>query len=884
MSEVHGNNPVDGGTADKLQPSSKSPDGDVPQENGQETLGKDSPVVNGASSPRLEDVGPTEAGSESVGQDRPKEDGDDSLPQRHSTPKPLEIDTARKRTPSPNQISMPKRTPTPKSDDKKSDRAETPQIESGQKADSPKPNLEQTEQNSKTPEPKSSKSSHPVAEVEQNEVNEQKESEVLQPEKPVSPKIDAQSQRGEGERVSDTLDGNQGDVNMLDQENEQGTSPGGDTTNQTDRPTSVQRSREKSPDGAGDDKRIGSGTSRHITDAPAASDSVPMAADGNHKVVLNEPDGVEKELCDFVRDYVCQLKQMKTYDNPETLKLVKGISQSYWRGKAYRVAIAQVLCEEGFAALATHALKTLNDMGMFRNDSIWFPSYYFLNTVWNFSDSNPEFATDVADVGMLDLLVANISHKPYLENLSSKNVTYIVKSSLSIMHNVARSPGTSPAFRDLRTEEALMPFFKGTTKNDFMQALAVLTLANIADDLSTFTDIGSESTGAIDFIVDCMKKALRSDKRRFRGFMASELADGLAKLAAQDSAKSKIIQAGALPVFKEMLKSHDRMEQHAAAQAIWSLAFDEVSRRAILDEPEIMQNLEASMKSSDEDVKLSCLGALWILKKKLVERSESRRAIIKRQTTLEEQKDVKDRLIFISYSWHDKKKVRKIAARLKELGYNIWIDHEQMKENILQAMAQGIEDSAIFLMCMSESYKESPNCRTEAEYAFKLQKPVIPLMMQKRYTPDGWLGIILGTKLYFNFTGKVPFDEIFEKFLKEMNMLGGGDEVIKIVVHNDSTQSSTPTAHKSSKKDDALLLVRNWTSADILRWLEDNDLSSCKSKFKDFDGHHWCGLIEMKKEAPQYYYQTIEHKIGLSFLDILKFSEAISYFLRTGSL
>jgi hypothetical protein len=45
------------------------------------------------------------------------------------------------------------------------------------------------------------------------------------------------------------------------------------------------------------------------------------------------------------------------------------------------------------SALAAHALKTLNAMGIFKNDNIWFPSYYFLNTVWNYSDCSPEFAT-----------------------------------------------------------------------------------------------------------------------------------------------------------------------------------------------------------------------------------------------------------------------------------------------------------------------------------------------------------------------------------------------------------------------------------------------------------------------------------------------------------
>jgi hypothetical protein len=72
-----------------------------------------------------------------------------------------------------------------------------------------------------------------------------------------------------------------------------------------------------------------------------------------------------------------------------------------------------------------------------------------------------------------------------------------------------------------------------------------------------------------------------------------------------------------------MLKSPDVKEQHSAAQAIWALSFDEEVRKVMLLEKEVMTNLEALIKSRDEDVKLSALGALWILKKKLVERCKS---------------------------------------------------------------------------------------------------------------------------------------------------------------------------------------------------------------------------------------------------------------------
>ena len=45
-------------------------------------------------------------------------------------------------------------------------------------------------------------------------------------------------------------------------------------------------------------------------------------------------------------------------------------------------------------------------------------------------------------------------------------------------------------------------------------------------------------------------------------------------------------------------------------------------------------------------------------------------------------------------------------------------------------------------------------------------------MMQKRYRPDGWLGAILGAKLFFDFSGKYPFDKSMQGLLKELRGRG----------------------------------------------------------------------------------------------------------------
>ena len=63
----------------------------------------------------------------------------------------------------------------------------------------------------------------------------------------------------------------------------------------------------------------------------------------------------------------------------------------------------------------------------------------------------------------------------------------------------------------------------------------------------------------------------------------------------------------------------------------------------------------------------------------------------------------------------------------------------------------------------------------EANYAYKLKRPIIPLLMEEGYDPDGWLGIILGTKLYYKFTCDQETDvDGLLKGIKELN-IGKGE-------------------------------------------------------------------------------------------------------------
>lgn len=56
---------------------------------------------------------------------------------------------------------------------------------------------------------------------------------------------------------------------------------------------------------------------------------------------------------------------------------------------------------------------------------------------------------------------------------------------------------------------------------------------------------------------------------------------------------------------------------------------------------------------------------------------------------------------------------------------------------------------------------------SEAEYAYQRRKRMIPLMMERSYSPDGWLGIILGSKLWMDFRNEPTVG--IQQLMKELS-------------------------------------------------------------------------------------------------------------------
>ena len=113
----------------------------------------------------------------------------------------------------------------------------------------------------------------------------------------------------------------------------------------------------------------------------------------------------------------------------------------------------------------------------------------------------------------------------------------------------------------------------------------------------------------------------------------------------------------------------------------------------------------------------------------------------------------------LSYNWGHQDVIKRINQALKARSYNIWIDIEKMQGSTVEAMADAVEGAAVMCYGISVAYKESTNCRMEAQYAFQQQADMVPLMMQEGYSPKGWLGMLLGVRLWYGFYGTVLASE-----------------------------------------------------------------------------------------------------------------------------
>lgn len=423
-----------------------------------------------------------------------------------------------------------------------------------------------------------------------------------------------------------------------------------------------------------------------------------------------------------------------------------------------------------------------------------------------------------------------------------------------------------------------------------------------------------EQSRKITDTIQQVRGALSAADKKMDGFTASELVDGLKKLASHPRNSEVIMQKGVMVSLKKMLSSGSDDEKISAARLIWVLAFNDRNKDEITKVHQEVITILVEMRSQQENKNLRnvAAGALWLIEGKS-SRVRRRREIKKKKPKKkktdqplelpkhmsmpqpvssddDDEEQVRESMsssdddegtttntskhVMISYQWFYQKLMIRIKSSLEERGFRVWMDVVEMGGSTLQKMADAVEKADVVLVGLSQRYKDSVSCRTEAEYAYKCNTDVIPLLLERDYKPDGWLGAILGTKFYFDFTNLGQFDATFMSLQKELGNRGRltiPELKAKGIEINEASLKTSLTPTSSSNTQ---INFVEWNMQQVQDWVSKRIYKKIKSK--DLDGRGLSFLKRLKGEAPEFFYRHLSEQMQLRNLnDLLTFVQAL---------
>jgi len=150
-------------------------------------------------------------------------------------------------------------------------------------------------------------------------------------------------------------------------------------------------------------------------------------------------------------------------------------------------------------------------------------------------------------------------------------------------------------------------------------------------------------------------------------------------------------------------------------------------------------------------------------------------------------------------------------------------------------------------------------------------------MMQHKYKADGWLGMLVGTKLWIDFHSKHVVEAGVGKLIRELGGRGKDGDV----TDGPAEPVVRPVEAVAVASPPSAPVVSGWTNKEVKQWLKEIGLEKvCKEDISKMDGQTLIELQELRGECPDYFYKCVEQNLKLTdMFDLLKFRKELSKLL-----
>ncbi|XP_072035118.1 uncharacterized protein [Amphiura filiformis] len=640
-----------------------------------------------------------------------------------------------------------------------------------------------------------------------------------------------------------------------------------------------------------------------------------------------KPDALKPELNGAV-EHLLSCQCYTTTESTDALKTIRDIGAN----THLQAALGEHLVEIGYSPLLLTIYKALKETTESSSSDAKSKEQaatnlcLLLTSFGQFTAGSLRLCTELQNENTLPFFIDELRKIPLpLETLDKNNLRECTLILELLYNNIRHCNDLRTLYKKLDLVPLLTAFLK--TSEVIIKTTSLVILAYVVDETESDKLATTGTDGCVNFLIFRLKAALHSRIHRAGGFTAAGLLEGLIHLMASDHNKVKVLEQGALPLILRMLKRAEKKafseeEQVLAATAIWKFAFIDSNRATLKKDRDVVDALYDFKACKNAALRNACCGALWEIYEGAVkiedvaqqnEPSTKDDAVRKpgvraakedpkpiatlsaaapkqpshtKEETREEgtRKTQEQPHIMISYQWDSQQLMIKVKNALQQAGYNVWMDVDKMEGNILMAMANAVEKAAVVLVAMSHKYKESNNCRTEASYAYKMKKPIVPLLVEDAYDPDGWLGALVGMLLYYKIEDQTTLQKQLPQIMKELGENARIGAAVDIPVANQPEDTSKesddnkPTVSREPRPTQANTITvscQAWNKDQVQQWLSDNDLSHLQPAMEAYDGKCVAQMHKLSQRCPEYFHQALKTDLNLDLLSVIKLSIAM---------
>eukprot|EP00051_Salpingoeca_urceolata_P020902 m.319691 g.319691 ORF g.319691 m.319691 type:complete len:795 (+) comp19704_c0_seq29:57-2441(+) len=275
----------------------------------------------------------------------------------------------------------------------------------------------------------------------------------------------------------------------------------------------------------------------------------------------------------------------------------------------------------------------------------------------------------------------------------------------------------------------------GNTPQSMVATIAIASLIGQEEN----NPLLSSSAEVFDMFTGALKATLANQTFRHVHWSLHMILGTLANLSVHDGNKHTMLEQGLAPLLLETLHQASKRDAalEQATRVLWNLTFfHEFAENPDGHAAGLLAALKALTTHSNEAVRRNAVGSMFQIKQLQHGRNIPARGM----------GSTPNGHVMLSYNWPNQDLATRLQTFLEQAGYSVWADEGIKSADTLEFMAKAVEDAAAVVVLLSPAYKESEACRTEGEYAYCLNKPLVAVTLQEGFDASGWLGALVGAR------------------------------------------------------------------------------------------------------------------------------------------